>query len=400
MLKTIYVAFAGAMLFQSAFAQSDAGPDTGLPDKINSYFEMTPETLEGYAPEGNELGMATQLFSFVGREDLTQRLQENAYTRPTCPVLRGDGLQAVVEAVGDARIVMINEAHDDPYHRWIIARLAEALAPDFTVFAAETFSNETDAAPLVPAASMDIGWYSGEPIYGRQLRTLVDLGYRFAAYEITQEQRLVDRSEGFLASIAEREEAQAVNFIANALEAYPDARILVHVGYAHLKEVGGEGGEDSSRWFAARLRDKTGIDPLTITQTSCSVEPGAPIAALTESPLVDGSGLPVTQSQPGWVDLFLGRPPMSFIDGRPDWRYEIGDQPVAVPEAFLAEAGRVIIEARAPGEDLEMIPVERLMLYPGETLPLLLPEGEWVLTAWTEDGPLGEPVTVSAPSAP
>jgi hypothetical protein len=47
-----------------------------------------------------------------------------------------------------------------------------------------------------------------------------------------------------------------------------------------------------------------------------------------------------------------------------------------------------------------MIPVERLMLYPGETLPLLLPEGEWVLTAWTEDGPLGEPVTVSAPSAP
>ena len=44
-------------------------------------------------------------------------------------MLREDGLQAVLEAVGDARIVMINEAHDDPYHRWVIARLAEALAP-------------------------------------------------------------------------------------------------------------------------------------------------------------------------------------------------------------------------------------------------------------------------------
>lgn len=400
MLKTIYVAFAGAMLFQSAFAQSDAGPDTGLPDKIDSYFEMTPDTLEGYAPEGNELGMATQLFSFVGREDLTQRLLENAYTRPTCPVLRGDGLQAVVEAVGDARIVMINEAHDDPYHRWVIEQLAQALAPDFTVFAAETFTHEEDAEALVPEASMDIGWYSGEPIYGRQLRRLVDLGYRFAAYEITQEQRLVDPSEGFLASIAEREEAQAVNFIANALEAYPDARILVHVGYAHLKEVGGEDGAESSRWFAARLRDKTGIDPLTITQTSCSVEPGAQMGALTESPLVDGSALPVSQRQPGWVDLFLGRPPMRFTDGRPDWRYEIGDQPVAVPDTLTSDEGRVIIEARAPGEGIEMIPVERLMLYPGETLPLLLPEGDWVLTAWTEDGSFGEPVTVTSPSAP
>ncbi|WP_440959247.1 hypothetical protein ACFELO_03795 [Oceanicaulis sp. LC35] len=400
MLKMMLAAFAAAMPLQSALAQTGAETEAELPGRLDSYFQMTPETLEGYAPEGNELGMTTQLFSFVGREDLTQRLQENAYRRPACSVLREDGLQAVVEAVGDARVVMINEAHDDPYHRWVIARLAEALAPDFTVFAAETFSNEGDVETLVPEASMDIGWYSGEPIYGRQLRTLVDLGYRFAAYEITQEQRLVDPSEGFMASIAEREEAQAVNFIANALEAYPDARILVHVGYAHLSEVGGEDDDDTSRWFAARLRDKTGIDPLTITQTSCNVESGAPIAALTESPLVDGSNLPDTQRQPGWVDLFLGRPPMSFTDGRPDWRYEIGDKPVAVPEDFLAEEGRVIIEARAPGEDLEMIPVERLMLYPGETLPLLLPEGEWVLTAWTEDGAFGDPVTVSAPSAP
>ena len=361
---------------------------------------MTPDTLEGYAPDGNELGMATQLFSFVGREDLTQRLQENAYARPLCPVLREDGLQAVVEAVGDARVVMINEAHDDPYHRWVIARLAEALAPDFTVFAAETFSNEVDTDALVPEASMDIGWYSSEPIYGRQLRTLVDLGYRFAAYEITQEQRLVDRSEGFRASIAEREEAQAVNFIANALESYPDARILVHVGYSHLNEVGGEDGEDTSRWFAARLRDKTGIDPLTITQTSCNVEAGTRVGSLIESPLVNGSDLPVTQRQPGWVDLFLGRPPMTFTDGRPDWRYAIGDQPVAIPETLTSDAGRVIIEARTPGEGVEMIPVERLMLYPGETLPLLLPQGEWVLTAWTEDGPLAGPVTVNAPSSP
>ena len=132
MHKIIYVAFAGAMLFQSAFAQSDAGPDNGLPDRIVSYFDMTPEVLEGYAPDGNELGMATQLFSFVGREDLTQRLQDTAYTQPTCPVLREDGLQAVLEAVGDARIVMINEAHDDKWRTHVAQRNKQSKAKSKT----------------------------------------------------------------------------------------------------------------------------------------------------------------------------------------------------------------------------------------------------------------------------
>ena len=47
-----------------------------------------------------------------------------------------------------------------------------------------------------------------------------------------------------------------------------------------------------------------------------------------------------------------------------------------------------------------MIPVERLMLYPGERLPLMLPEGDWVLTAWTPEGSFRDPVEVTVPPAP
>ena len=81
MHKIIYVAFAGAMLFQSAFAQSDAGPDNGLPDRIVSYFDMTPEVLEGYAPDGNELGMATQLFSL---KKIEARRIRKKYKKKSC----------------------------------------------------------------------------------------------------------------------------------------------------------------------------------------------------------------------------------------------------------------------------------------------------------------------------
>ena len=400
MLKSMLAAFAGAMFFQSALAQSDTETETELPFHIGYFFSRTPASLEGYEPPERDGGSLAQAYSFVGREDLTVRYRPDAFIKAECPVLNPNGVQAITDAVQEARIVMINEAHHDPYHRWVASELARELAGNFTVFAAETFDAESAPEDLAAGAVLDLGFYAKEPVYGRQIRRLIEAGYVFANYEIRQDQRIADPREDWRASIIEREEAQAINFIANVLEAHPGQRVLVHVGFSHLMEVGGVGGTEESRWFAARLREKTGLDPLTISQTECSAMDYPENEAIARSPLVDGSETIGAQRFPGGVDLYLGRPPMRFTDGRPDWRYEIGDQPVAVPETLTSEEGRVIIEARAPGEDFEMIPVERLMLYPGETLPLLLPEGEWVLTAWTQDGPLGEPVTVSVPSAP
>jgi hypothetical protein len=54
----------------------------------------------------------------------------------------------------------------------------------------------------------------------------------------------------------------------------------------------------------------------------------------------------------------------------------------------------VIIEARKPEQDLSEVPVDRLLLYPGEAAPLMLPAGEWQMTAWTEQGKLNQAVHV------
>ena len=85
---------------------------------------------------------------------------------------------------------------------------------------------------------------------------------------------------------------------------------------------------------------------------------------------------------------------MRFENGRPTWRRAIGDVEVAVPERFYPEDQRVVIEARSPDRPVDEVPVERLLLYPGESLPLLLPPGTWRLTGWTADGPLGEPMDI------
>lgn len=387
-----------AVLTLSAIGLNQPAPDAELPQHLSLSFEQTPERIEGYEPSPSDGGLLVQAYSFLGREDLILKFRPDAFGRFECPVLQADGLQAVVDAVGDSQIVMINEAHHAPYHRWVIGELAARLGEDFTVFSAETFSPDSTTEALNAGPLMSLGFYSREPIFGRQLRRLIEQDYRFAAYEQNGDQAQLDDSASWQERIVEREESQALNFIANVLETYPEQRVLVHVGYAHLHEVGSPSGEDHTRWFAARLREKTGLNPLTISQTACRIPDSEEGVSLAQSALVDASETAHARV-PGAVDLFLGRPSLTLTDGRPDWRYAIGDQAVAVPVQMLPVDERVIIEARAPGESLEFIPTERLMLYPGETLPLLLPVGEWVLTAWTPEGPYGDPVTIQVPSA-
>jgi hypothetical protein len=384
---------------------SEAAPPVS--DVALNLLERLPSSVEEWAPEGMDGALALQLFAFVGREDLIARFDETAFTYQPCPVRDGDALEAVIDAARDAQIVIVNEAHNQPFHRHVIEQLGLALSDAFEVFAAETFNHVRLMEPRMPGA---LGWYDREPVFARQVAALDEAGYRFVAYEIRAEQRDADAT-GRAERIAVREEAQANNLIAEALADDPDARILVHVGYSHVLEAPqpqprmDPEGEDPEPlvWFAARLKEKTGIDPLTVSQTHCS--PATPAASEGERDdipeprlepgalvLADGAGA----APEGSVDLFLAHGPMSFTGHRPDWRRAAGDIAVAVPDPFLSEEGPVIVEARAPDAALAHMPIDRVLVYPGEAPVLLLPAGDWAVTAWTSDGQLGEAVTVEA----
>src|SRR5690606_19671314 len=86
------------------------------------------------------------------------------------------------------------------------------------------------------------------------------------------------------------------------------------------------------------------------------------------------------------MDLYAGHPRLTFLSGRPAWRREIDDKPVPVPFAFLSSDERVIVEARPVGASLSEVPTDRLILFPGERLPMLLPPGRYRIDGFTPAG--------------
>lgn len=385
----VVVALSGMFLPDLARADADR-PETSLDESVSRIFNRLPERLDDWTAEGLEGAIALQHFPFAGREDLVHRFKPSAFDRQTCPTLPGNPMPALSEAAREAQIVIINEAHDQPLHRRVIENLGRALADEFEHFAAETFDHKALATREAGRISTSLGLYSTEPIFGRQLRALDALAYRFVAYEIRDHQAPSEDVE-IAEQVIAREQAQAENLIAEILADDPEARILVHVGYSHALEVPVDNFDREIEWFAARLKRMTGIDPLTISQTHCSLPDGDHANALDAMRLADGRK--VIES-PGAIDLFLAHPPMRFDNGRPAWRRAMGDVEVPVPVRFQAGDQPVIIEARSADQPADEVPVERLLLYPGESMPLLLPTGTWRLTAWTVDGPVDEPIDI------
>jgi hypothetical protein len=384
---------------QPAQTAEEAVAPTPVSEEALEMLSRLPASLEGWGPDEPMFGLAQQVFAMVGREDLIERFQPGAFAPSPCPVLSPEGLDPMYAAMADAQIVIVNEAHNQPLHRHFIQGLAQRLGGEFDVFAAETFNYLRIMEPRQPGA---LGFYDREPIFHRQIDAVEASGYRLVAYEIRAAQR--DPSAQTRAErIAVREEAQADNLIAEVLADAPEARILVHVGYSHVLEAPMFSGEDQPplEWFAYRLKQKTGIDPVTISQTHC-----APPAPSVDGPDEVSASLPLGAVALGdpegmvpdaAIDFAIVHPPMTFDQGRPAWRRAIGDVDLAAPEALLPVDAPVVLEARAPNEPLAALPIERLMLYPGDAHPLLLPPGDWVISAWSSEGAFGEPVTVAVP---
>lgn len=125
--------------------------------------------------------------------------------------------------------------------------------------------------------------------------------------------------------------------VTDLLSRDPKARVVIHVGHNHVRE-GYSRTFLETKWIAQfLLKDRTGIDPLTVSQLSCRADSSKDVI----SSRVEGSPDEVV------VDLFLRHPRPVFQDGRPTWRRELGDRPVPVSAGFTSFRERVPIGARA-----------------------------------------------------
>lgn len=386
--RSVLLAAAGLSLTPTAWgiAQEALSND----DRLYSEGRYLPAYLDLKAKSeaGDEAArqMLSQFASFLGDEatavGVVERPPHPSLARPDLDdALARDAIEAIVEAARNTRIVILNEAHNVSGHRAFAAQVVRALRPlGYDWFAAETFtppqpepyvriSSYAKGAPFLAS----YGYYTHDPVFAETVREAAQLGYRFVDYEQRFDQR-ASHDAAAEVQIATREEAQAYNLIANVLAAYPEARVFVFVGYSHAMEKPGRGGT----WFAARLKAKTGIDPLTIEQSmnwpAIMPENDAPhVAAVLErfapdKPIVVSRGGESVASPryAGQMDMSVFHPRMASFAGRPGWLAADPERrKVAIAVPPLDEV--VLIQALRLQEGTAGPPADHYLLPPGAT---------------------------------
>ncbi len=153
--------------------------------------------------------------------------------------------------------------------------------------------------------------------------------------------------------------------------------------------------------MAARLKQNTGIDPLTIEQTEAdehsSPERETPgyrevlaRAGMTRPSVFrnpDGA-YGVIGEYSGKVDMQVFHPPAQAVQGRPDWLAMAGyRRPYALKPEWQPASGRALAQAFVAAEPDEAIPMDQVLLIADQPLPcLMLPTGRYRLMLQQEDG--------------
>lgn len=369
--------------------------------------------------KGGGFQLQAQMLALVGDEDGAFRTMttvgEATAAPPDLTGARAErALDVIAREAKDRQIVILNEAHHISRCRAFALDVALLLrAQGFEVFAAEAFNNDgaPDVAQILDSGgpvTTDFGFYTDDPVYAELLRGARASGYRFAAYETRYNQISSEQDD---ARIAARENAEADNFIANALIKNPRARVFVYCGYDHVRKAP----QRNVSWFAARLKSKTGIDPLCITQ-SAGVPPPDPAlenAALKAildrfnpaEPVVvsDAQGQPVVVSETldrspaaldGSVDLSVFHPRLPYTEGRPGWLAKAAGRR-ATPYRFGAPAptnGLLQAVPAAEAVKANAVPSDQLLVSAGtREITFFLRNGAYEIRFETDDGrrPLG-----------
>lgn len=328
------------------------------------------------------------LNTFFGRPDLNVDLRD--ITRPStgCATESANEANAanwILENATEARIVMFNENHYAAEARAFVRQLlGELRSRGFTHIGFEAFSplTENEADSYTPA----LGYYTVEPVFAALVRDAKVLGYEVFGYESTvwapDDATSAER-------IRVREQGQADNLEKRIGSEADEARFVIFAGWSHIAEepIAGPAGLPE-RWMAARLKQATGIDPFTVDLTGCvyaAAEPDGWRGRVYVSE-EDGSSL-VSGKYAGAVDAQVHLPvaPADHPEAAGFYRSSLGD-PVAVPGSLQLEDAPVLVQAYRVDQQPGEVAFDRILLRPGEQLPLYLPPGSYRLAAHRGDG--------------
>ena len=284
----------------------------------------------------------------------------------------------IIERSSDHRMIMVNERHHVARDRLLtLSLLGRLYRQGFRYLAVEALwpGDEVNERGYPTRNS---GYYVRDVVFAEMLRHALALGYEIVGYEIRESQKNTADSRN---AQARRDFWQARNLLAGTLAKDPEARVLVHCGWAHLQE------QAASSWepMAHFVREMAGIDPLTVDQTLLGERSGPgfehalrieaerqglssadPVILLTEhgNPLPIGAG----------VDLRVLSPRTRSVNGRPSWMEMSGRRravTVAVPECRDTTC---IVEARN-AQRADEVAYDRAEAVEADSVVLYLPRG-------------------------
>ena len=293
----------------------------------------------------------------------------------------GDAIAAIVDRARDTTVVILNEDHNRPRSRAFGLLVARALRPlGYDILALETLQNVADDAASAAAmtklaadgyARATTGFYTKDPVFADFLRQSLALGYRPVAYETTDHHKEDDRD----ASIARREQSEADYLVARVLKSDPHAKMLIYVGFSHAaEEPQHRDGSPDLVWLAARLKRMTGIDPLTIDQTTIVDAPALKTLTRPTVLTLDGKPLAFGRNRE-LMDLQVFHPNRPQVAGRPAWLAGMGRHREAIPKSLLPTSGERLVQAFVVGEGDGAIPIDQVLVTAGKPAPpLMLPQ--------------------------
>ena len=295
--------------------------------------------------------------------------EEAAYFQAFRPV---SALDYILGRAVNEQLIIINEAHHQPRHRVFTTQLLQGLYDHgFRFLGLEALAEEDTLLQERGYSIQSSGYYTKEPQFGNLIREAIRIGYTLFPYEA-----------GPGLNGKEREIEQARN-IQQILEENPGAKVLLHCGFAHVVEG------DYPAWekaMAGRLKEFTGIDPLTINQERLSERsrpelhnPYLNLVELTEPSVFVREDGAVFNGPEGKYefDIRVGHPITTYVNGRPDWLLEGGKKRwLDIPVKEISLSFPVLVLAYRAEESEDAVPVDivelktaeegkKLALYPG-----------------------------------
>ena len=263
----------------------------------------------------------------------------------------------IIEKAKEHQVVIINEAHHNSFHRVFTKSVLKNLFElGYTNLGLEALGNGAYLDSTLNSRKYPVqktGHYTKDPQFGDLIREALEIGYHLFAYENT----------GNLNG-KPREIEQAKN-IERFIKSRPDEKFIIHCGFDHALEGTHQGWEKA---MAGRLKEYTGINPLTINQTLYS-EKGNPdlnhpfLKALQikeSTVLLDKNNYPLKYERgEAYTDIAVFHPVTQYQNNRPNWLYRQGNEHVSISLDDIQAEFPLLVLAFKKGEDIhQAVPVD------------------------------------------